>query len=169
LKALVYSPKGPQEYSRPTVDGWRAGIGAELAGEEHRALWNLYWLSDEALDCFLTDWDAGALPDLEMLAACGKALDQQAGGEMIRGLVLTLTPAEFVAHILKHDCKHLAPYRYAGWSWLKLLQARAELYRGVAKVEGSVVYANFGGRSQNQGVTTSGRSATIMPLALKKS
>lgn len=171
MNPLLYSPRLPQEYSRPTSEGYRAGIGAELQGDEHRALWNLYWLSDEAVDSFIGDWENGPRINMKMLAACGTALGQNSGGLLVRDLVLSSNPKDLVQHLLlhKHYYEHLAPYRLAGWSWVLSIQERSNFFRGVLSTDGSVVYANFGGASQKESVTAPGHSAKIMPLALKKS
>lgn len=165
-QAVLYSPQPPQDYSRPCPDLGRAGIGAELSGKGHRALWNLYFLSDPALDGFVRGWETSPRLNLKMLAACGKALGQELDGYAVRELVLVRSPQGFVEHLMRAEHAHLAPYRLAKAAWVRTVQARAQLYRGSLKQQGTVVYANFGQRPTQAPVTMSGQSAIIMTLAL---
>jgi hypothetical protein len=171
MNCLIYSPRPAEEYSRLAADGERLGVGAELASLDHRALWNLYWLSDDAVDSFIDGtWEQSPRINFRMVGACGKALNRSVGGVSVREVVLMLNPIELLERFAANaaDVKRLPPYRLAGQAWLDTLTRRCGLFRGVAKVEGSVIYAQFG-RSQKDNVTGAARSAKIMPLALTKS
>jgi hypothetical protein len=166
--AVLYSPLPPEDYSRPCPDLGRAGIGAELSSDEHRAVWNLYFLSDPALDGFISGWETSARVNMKMLAACGKALSQKLDGYTVRELVLVRSPQGFVEHVMRAKHTHLAPYRLAKAKWVETIRARAQLYRGSVKQEGTVVFVNFGQRPTQAVVTSAPESAKIMPLAFPK-
>lgn len=167
LQAVLYSPLSPESYSRPCRDLGRAGIGAELAGLEYRALWNLYWLSDPALDTFISGWGDGPRLNLKMLSACGAALKQKSAGFLIRDMLLTTTPDDFVQHVCLRRAHHahLVPFKLVGARWLETIRQRAGMYRGLVKETGNIVYAQFG---KKPSVTTPGQSAIIMPIAYLK-
>jgi hypothetical protein len=169
---LLYSPQPPIAYTRVCAELGRVGIGVEMQREDMRAQWNLYWLSDPALDNFLADddqWQTAATIDTELMMACCKATRQQVGGELLSRLLLSLTPEDLVERVLAHDYTHLHPFQLRGNAWILAIRQRSQMFRGALREEGSVVYAAFAKRPTDLKIaTTPTRSATIMTLASRK-
>ena len=169
---LTYSPRPPEAYSRPCSELGRVGIGFEMRAPERRAGWNLYWLSDPALDDFIAGdvaWAAGEPIDMRILQACVKATKQEAGSELVGELLLRLKPTAFVQRLHETGYKHLAPYRLRRDAWIKTISARANLFRGLVVREGTVHHVQFGqGVSQKKDETAAPISATIMTLEFRK-
>jgi hypothetical protein len=167
---MLYSPHPPMSYSRDDGEGQNIGVGRELAGEDRRAWWNLYWLSDPAIDFFLkvgADWNAAPSISFDMVLAAAKTVNKQKlGGEMIAPMLLTLTPTAFVQRLRQHKHDHLYVAKVHGPGWLDLVSERAQGYRGSVSTEGKVAFVNFGRKPVDQKVQQPILgSATIMPLA----
>lgn len=139
----TYSPLPPEDYSYSAPCNQRAGIGYEMSTPEERAAWNLYWMSDPAIDDLALLEPKGAQLDYKMLARCYEALDQELGGFKVRELLETLTPTAFVERVKANDHKHLAPYAFAGEAWLRTIGERARAPRGLIEQVGKVFYAQF--------------------------
>jgi hypothetical protein len=146
-KPLLYSPHPPDAYTRPCCELDKVGIGVEMSGPERLPQWNLYWLSDAALDDFLVDYAtwrrATETIDLKMLEACFAATKQKLGGKLVEDLLRSLTPVEFVAYVKGHRHRHLGPYKLRGPAWLALIEQRSKQFRGVLAKSGNVFRTNF--------------------------
>lgn len=162
--ALLYSPRPPEAYSRRCGEVGLVGVGIELSGEECRAAWNLYYLSDPAVDSFLTGWGSGPSLDIEMLRACMRAQHQKLGGEIVRDVVLREPAPVFAQLVASRPHKHLAPYRLGREKWLATITARAGHYRGLVAIQGNLITGSFGRK-----MTKPPGSAIIMPLSFPKS
>jgi hypothetical protein len=173
MSEMLYSPRTPMDYTRVNEDGLPFGIGRELAGEGRRAWWNLYWLSDPAVDEFLQSeevWLAGdVLISFDLVKACALSVKQELGGRPMAELLVTLTPTQFLAHLEAHSYEHLEVFKVGGAGWLRTARDRAGLYRGSVSEDGKVVYASFGRKVADEKVEQSfSGSATIMPLSLRE-
>lgn len=147
-EGLLYSPHPPIAYSVMDPKGYRFGIGRELSSEGRLAWWNLYWLSDPAVDRFLDDAEARSKEiggvSLEMVTACAEATKQNLGKFVLGDLLITLKPTELIQRVKDNPHSHLAPYKLAGEAWVKTIEERSRLSRGVLSKTDGVVYANFG-------------------------
>lgn len=173
-ESLLYSPHEPGAYTRVGSDGLAYGIGRELSFEGRRAWWNLYWLSDPAVDCFLDDEEAWAKSaegvSHEMLTACAKAAKQKLGKVMLGSLLHTLKPTELIQRVKDNPHTHLAPYKLAGKTWLKTIEERSRLFRGVLSEMDKVVYVSFGKKAADLKVEEKPMGlAAVIPLSFRNS
>jgi hypothetical protein len=148
------------------------GIGAEMDRPDMRAQWNMYWLSDPAVDQFLVDdeqWLTAPTIDIPLMMACCASVRQKLGGEPLARLLLSLNPQRLVLRIKSQPHEHLAPFKLVGAPWLATIESRAGLFRGAVSQSGSVVEVSFARRPSDLKIETAPeRSATIMTLASRK-
>jgi len=171
---LLYSPLSPEAYTRYSEKmGGRFGVGRELAFEGRRPQWNLYWLSDPAVDHFLDDeaaWQSAPAIDFKLFQACCKAAyAQKVGDTQLYSMLTMLTPEKLVEAIKANPHKHLAPFKLRGAAWLDMMQERAQKFRGAVAFVGNVQHVAFGKKVTNAKFETrTPGSATIMPFALRR-
>ena len=154
---LCYSLHPPGSYTRVDPnEGYTIGIGREFAlhllSQPAHALaaWNLYWLSDPLVDRLLVEpFDPGSGINLEMCAACWRAIPQTVGDRTLQDLLVHMRPAELVQHIRAHPHGHLEPYKLKAEEWIATISVRSQEYRGIHAREGNVVHVTFRGRSSS--------------------
>lgn len=172
VPSMLYSPYPPSHYTRPCSEIGRVGIGTEMACAGARAPWNLFWLSEPAVDHFLDDqaaWATAEPINLDMLAAAFEACTQRLEGMLVGDLIMSSPAPEFVRVVKWGNHRHLAPYRLRGEEWLRTIDERSKLYRGVVGHTGTVAYLNFRQRPPDlKEETRRSGSATIMTLAFRK-
>lgn len=143
-----FSPRPPEDYSVQTVEDGPIGVGFELRRPEHRALWNLYWLSEPRLDEFLQGGPTSVL-NFDMYKACRAALSQVVDGVPLETLLDRLSPTQLAAKL--EGATHLEPFKLGGAAWLDTVRARSATVRGVVREQAGVVHVNF---SRKVGVTS---------------
>jgi len=175
-ESKLYSPWPPEHYTRPDTDNapYTVGVGREFLEPGRRPAWNLYWLSDPAVDHFLladTEWASAEPIDMKLLAACFQATRQVVRGSPLHELLTTLTPMDFARFLRiapKAEVEALEPFKLRGAAWLMTLTERAAGARGVLVTEGNVTTGNFTRKpSLVADETAAPTSAKIMPLALR--
>lgn len=174
VQPTLYSPHPPEAYTRPDNDidtPGLCGVGLEFCAPERRAAWNLYWLSDPAVDNFLlaeAEWACSKGIDFDLMSACLQAMQQDLGGVPMKALLSEGTAGEFAEHLRRHPHKHLAPHKLRGETWLMTVGERAANARGALILHGNLYNVNF---TRKPGLVTDATvepiSATIMPLALR--
>lgn len=170
VTGILYSPLPPESYVRRDSSGTAFGVGAELAGVDRRAWWNLYWLSDPGVDGFLVtegDWPkAESIDHRVLIAASTTARKEELGGAPMAKLLVSMAPAALVELLESHGHGHLTVAQVVGAGWLNTVKARALLYRGQVSDKGNVVGVNFGARPVDWKVAKNNLHANGIPATI---
>ncbi len=140
MKAIRYSPHPPEAYSRVDRDG-RFGAGLEFVGSQYLPWWNLYWLSEPALDALMLpedEWLAAPPMDPRLPQATAEALAQTLGGVPMQTL-LTRPPSVFLQRLKGSPHTHLEPYKLLGAAWVARVGDRVLLAQAPEAAEQKLV------------------------------
>ncbi len=133
----LYSPHRPEAYTQ-----YDMGVGREFIGLECRAAWNLYWLSDPAVDSFLTPEGPDGIR-LDVFKAAFLDSKQRVGKHELATLMLHMPASAAVTLIKASPHKHLALFKLDGAGWLRTIVERAGQVRGVSAVAGNISFVSF--------------------------
>jgi hypothetical protein len=173
MKGIRYSPYPPERYSREDESG-RFGVGLEFVDEQFLPWWNLYWLSEPAVDALMlpdNEWHASKPCDLRLPEVTAEALGQKLGGVPLQALLRQ--PAHvFLQQLKASPHKHLKPYKLLGEAWTtcvlergakvqvteKKIEAAPETAKPsrVVSVRGNVVRVNFSLENQTMRMSSGG-------------
>lgn len=160
----VYSPESPRAYAK-LYNGHLIGLGTHGEVRRDRAVWNLLWLSDPAIDRLL-NWPedkVGSMPLLSpWLAPCVATVGQQLGENSVGVLLRSLSAPLFVERVKREDHAHLAVVKHGGASWLRVAEVRSRNAREIERVVGNVSFIDF--RKDKKSVAADVRSAIILSL-----
>lgn len=134
----LYSPHRPEAYTQGGL-----GVGREFIGRECRAAWNLYWLSDPAVDSFLRPTGPEGIR-LDVFKAAFLTSAQEAGGRKLAEILVQQSALQAVEFIKSHPHRHLALFELDGAGWLRTMLDRVGHLRGMSAVAGNVSFVSFG-------------------------